>query len=49
MSPDTSCEPGIRVNRRMGAGYNFTTDISEQLHIDNVKEADQSTNEVEYA
>jgi len=24
---------------RMGSGDNFTTDISEQLHIDNVKEA----------
>jgi len=28
----------------MGTGDNFTTDISERLHISNVKEAYQSTN-----
>ena len=33
---------------RMGSGDNFTTDISEQLHIANVKEAYRSTNEVNY-
>jgi hypothetical protein len=30
----------------MGSGDNFTTDISERLHIGNVKEAYQSTNKV---
>ena len=34
--------------RRMGSGDNFTTDISEQLHITNVKEAYRSTNKVNY-
>jgi len=34
--------------RRMGSGDNFTTDISERLHITNVKEAFQSTNKVKY-
>jgi len=34
--------------RRMGSGDNFTTDISERLHIDNVKEAYRSTNKVNY-
>jgi len=34
--------------RQMGSGNNFNTDISEQLHIINVKEAYQSTNEVNY-
>jgi hypothetical protein len=32
----------------MSSGDNFTTDISEQLHIANVKEVYQSTNEVNY-
>jgi len=34
--------------RRMGSGDNFTTDISEQLHIANLKEAYRSTNKVNY-
>jgi len=34
--------------RRMGSGHNFTTRISEQLHIGNVKEAYQSTIKVNY-
>src|SRR5258705_13475975 len=34
--------------RRMGSGDNFTTDISERLHISNVKEAYRSTNKVNY-
>jgi hypothetical protein len=34
--------------RRMGSGDNFTTDISERLHIANVKEAYQSSNKVNY-
>ena len=34
--------------RRMGSGDNFTTDISERLHIANVKEAYRSTNKVNY-
>jgi len=34
--------------RRMGSGNNFTTDISEWLHISNVKEAYRSTNKVNY-
>jgi len=34
--------------RRMGSGDNFTTDISEPLHITNVKEAYRSTNKVNY-
>jgi hypothetical protein len=33
---------------RMGSGGNFTTDISELLHIANVKEAYQSSNKVNY-
>jgi hypothetical protein len=33
---------------RMGSGDNFTTDMSERLHIGNVKEAYQSTNKVNY-
>jgi hypothetical protein len=32
----------------MGSGDNFTTDISKQLHIANVKEAYRSSNEVNY-
>jgi len=32
----------------MGSGDNFTTDISEQIHIGNVKEAYRSTNKVNY-
>jgi len=32
----------------MGSGDNFTTDISEQLHISNVKEAYRSSNKVNY-
>jgi len=32
--------------RQMGSGDNFTTDISEQLHIGNVKEEYRSTNTV---
>jgi len=34
--------------RQMGSLDNFTTDISEQLHIGNVKEAYRSTNTVNY-
>jgi len=34
--------------RRRGSGENFTTDISEQLHIGNVKEAYRSTNKGNY-
>jgi len=34
--------------RRMGSGDNFTTDISERLHIANLKEAYQSSNKVNY-
>ena len=34
--------------RRMGSGDNFTTDISKQLHIANVKEAYRSSNKVNY-
>jgi len=34
--------------RRMGSGDNFTSGISERLHIANVKEAYQSTNKVNY-
>jgi len=34
--------------RQMGSVDNFTTDISEWLHIGNVKEAYQSTNKVNY-
>jgi len=33
---------------RMGSGDNFTTDISELLHISNVKDAYQFTNKVNY-
>jgi len=33
---------------RMGSGDNFTTDISERLHIGNVKKAYRSTNKVNY-
>src|SRR5882757_2049747 len=32
----------------MGSGDNFITDISERLHIANVKEAYQSSNKVNY-
>jgi hypothetical protein len=32
----------------MGSGDNFTTDISERLHIASVKEAYRSTNKVNY-
>jgi hypothetical protein len=32
----------------MGSGFNFTADISEQLHIANVKEAYRSSNKVNY-
>jgi hypothetical protein len=32
----------------MGSGDNFTTDISERLHIGNLKEAYRSTNKVNY-
>ena len=32
----------------MGSSDNFTTDISEQLHIANVKEAYRSSNKVNY-
>jgi len=32
----------------MGSGENFTADISELLHIDNVKEAYRSTDEINY-
>jgi len=34
--------------RRVGSGNNSTTDISEHLHIGNVKEAFRSTNRVNY-
>jgi len=34
--------------RRMGTGDNFTTDISERLHIANVTEAHRSSNKVNY-
>jgi len=34
--------------RRMGSGDNFTTDISERLHIANGKEAYRSSNKVNY-
>jgi hypothetical protein len=34
--------------RSMGSGDNFTTDISEQLHITNVKVAYRSSNKVNY-
>jgi len=34
--------------RQMGSGDNFTTDISERLHIGNVKEAYRATNKVNY-
>ena len=34
--------------RRMGSGHHFTTNISEWLHISNVKEADRSTNKFNY-
>jgi hypothetical protein len=34
--------------RRMSSSDNFTTDISERLHIGNVKEAYRSTNKVNY-
>jgi len=34
--------------RRKGSSGNFTTDISERLHIGNVKEAYRSTNKVNY-
>jgi len=34
--------------QQMGSGDNFTTDISERLHIANVKEAYQSTNKVNH-
>jgi len=34
--------------RRMGFGDNFTADISERLHIANVKEAYRSSNKVNY-
>jgi len=34
--------------RRMGSGDNFTTDISERLHIANVKETYRSSNNVNY-
>jgi hypothetical protein len=32
----------------MGCGNNYTTDVSELLHIGNVKEAYRSTNKVDY-
>jgi len=35
-------------NRRIGSGDNITTNISERLHIGNVKEACRSTNRVNY-
>ena len=38
----------LELIRRMGSGYNFTTDISERLHIGNVTEAYRSTNKVNY-
>jgi len=34
--------------RRMGSGDCFTTDISDRLHIANLKEAYQSSNKVNY-
>jgi hypothetical protein len=34
--------------RRMGSSDNFTTDISERLHIGNMKEVYRSTNKVNY-
>ena len=34
--------------RRMGAPDNFTTDISELLHVENVKEAYRASNRVDY-
>jgi hypothetical protein len=34
--------------RRMGSGDNFTTNISERLHIGNVKEVYRSSNKVNY-
>ena len=34
--------------QHMGSGDNFTTNISERLHIGNVKEAYRSTNKVNY-
>ena len=34
--------------RQMGSGENYTTDISEQQHLANVKEAYQSSNNVNY-
>jgi len=34
--------------QRIGSGDNFTTDISERLHIGNVKEAYRCTNKVNY-
>jgi hypothetical protein len=33
---------------RMGSGDTFTTDIVEQRHLSIVKEADQSTNKLNY-
>jgi predicted xylose isomerase-like sugar epimerase len=33
---------------RMGSEDNFTTDISELLHISNVKDGDRSSNKVNY-
>jgi len=32
----------------MGSGDNVTTDISEQLHIANMKQVDRSSNKVDY-
>jgi len=34
--------------QQMGSGDNFTTNMSEWLHIGNVKEAYRSTNKVNY-
>jgi hypothetical protein len=34
--------------RRMGSPDNFTTDISELLHVENVKEAYRASNRVDY-
>jgi len=34
--------------QRMGSGDNFTTNISEWLHIGNLKKAYRSTNKVNY-
>jgi len=34
--------------RQMGSGDNFTTDITQRLHIGNVKDAYRSTNKVNY-